>query len=93
MELSPGVRHHDDRALGVVDNLAANRAKAQMRESTATDCAHDQQVGIGRGEGTGKNTDRVAKALGWSPSKITRYEFARTGLRAREVTRWRRDCC
>lgn len=36
-------------------------------------------------ESTGKSGERVAAALGWSPSKITRYELARTGLRLRDV--------
>jgi hypothetical protein len=36
-------------------------------------------------EGTGKSGDVVAAALRWSPSKISRYELARTGLKPREV--------
>jgi|ERR1700683_2027233 len=36
-------------------------------------------------EGTGKSGDVVAAALKWSPSKISRYELARTGLRPRDV--------
>src|SRR5580693_1979382 len=35
----------------------------------------------------GKSGDAVAAALKWSPSKISRYERARTGLRPREVER------
>ena len=35
----------------------------------------------------GKSGDAVAAALRWSPSKISRYERARTGLRPREVER------
>jgi transcriptional regulator with XRE-family HTH domain len=35
----------------------------------------------------GKSGDAVAHALRWSPSKISRYERARTGLRPREVER------
>ncbi|MGH7735224.1 MAG: helix-turn-helix domain-containing protein, partial [Gemmatimonadales bacterium] len=38
-------------------------------------------------EGKGKSGDAVAHALRWSPSKISRYERARTGLRPREVER------
>jgi transcriptional regulator with XRE-family HTH domain len=38
-------------------------------------------------EGKGKSGDTVAHALRWSPSKISRYERARTGLRPREVAR------
>jgi transcriptional regulator with XRE-family HTH domain len=36
-------------------------------------------------EETGKSGDAVATALKWSPSKISRYERARTGLRPRDV--------
>jgi len=38
-------------------------------------------------EDKGKSGDAVAAALKWSPSKISRYERARTGLRPREVER------
>ena len=38
-------------------------------------------------ESKGKSGDTVASALKWSPSKISRYERARTGLRPREVER------
>ena len=38
-------------------------------------------------EGKGKSGNTVAHALRWSPSKISRYERARTGLRPREVER------
>jgi len=38
-------------------------------------------------ENRGKSGDAVAAALKWSPSKISRYERARTGLRPREVER------
>ena len=38
-------------------------------------------------ESRGKSGDSVAAALKWSPSKISRYERARTGLRPREVER------
>jgi transcriptional regulator with XRE-family HTH domain len=38
-------------------------------------------------EAKGKSGDAVAAALRWSPSKISRYERARTGLRPREVER------
>src|ERR1700745_1861382 len=38
-------------------------------------------------EDRGKKGDTVAAALKWSPSKISRYERARTGLRPREVER------
>jgi transcriptional regulator with XRE-family HTH domain len=38
-------------------------------------------------ESKGKSGDVVAAALKWSPSKISRYERARTGLRPREVER------
>ncbi len=38
-------------------------------------------------ESKGKNGEAVAAALKWSPSKISRYERARTGLRPREVER------
>ncbi|MGI9006749.1 MAG: helix-turn-helix domain-containing protein [Streptosporangiaceae bacterium] len=36
-------------------------------------------------ESTGKSGDSVAAALHWSPSKISRYELARTGLKIAEV--------
>ena len=38
-------------------------------------------------ESKGKSGNTVAAALNWSPSKISRYERARTGLRPREVER------
>jgi transcriptional regulator with XRE-family HTH domain len=38
-------------------------------------------------EGKGKSGDAVAAALRWSPSKVSRYERARTGLRPQEVER------
>ena len=38
-------------------------------------------------EAKGKSGDSVAAALRWSPSKISRYERARTGLKPREVER------
>ena len=38
-------------------------------------------------ESRGKSGDAVATALNWSPSKISRYELARTGLKPREVER------
>jgi transcriptional regulator with XRE-family HTH domain len=38
-------------------------------------------------EGKGQSGDAVAAALQWSPSKVSRYERARTGLRPREVER------
>src|ERR1700747_3028328 len=38
-------------------------------------------------ERKGKSGDAVAAALKWSPSKISRYERAKTGLRPREVER------
>jgi transcriptional regulator with XRE-family HTH domain len=38
-------------------------------------------------EGKGKSGDAVAAALRWSPSKISRYERAKTGLQPREVER------
>jgi transcriptional regulator with XRE-family HTH domain len=38
-------------------------------------------------ESKGKSGDTVAAALKWSPSEISRYERARTGLRPREVER------
>jgi transcriptional regulator with XRE-family HTH domain len=38
-------------------------------------------------ESKGKSGDAVAAALKWSPSKISRYERARTSLRPREVER------
>lgn len=38
-------------------------------------------------ESQGKSGDAVAAALKWSPSKISRYELARTGLKPREVER------
>ena len=34
-------------------------------------------------ESKGKSGDAVAAALNWSPSKISRYERARTGLQPR----------
>jgi transcriptional regulator with XRE-family HTH domain len=36
-------------------------------------------------ESSGRSADRVAAALKWSPSKISRYELARTGLKPHEV--------
>src|SRR5215472_15007940 len=38
-------------------------------------------------ESRGRSGDAVAAALRWSPSKISRYERARTGLQPREVER------
>jgi transcriptional regulator with XRE-family HTH domain len=38
-------------------------------------------------ESMGKSGDAVAAALKWSPSKISRYERAKTGLQPREVER------
>jgi len=38
-------------------------------------------------ESKGKSGDAVAAALKWSPSKISRYERARTGLRPQDVER------
>jgi transcriptional regulator with XRE-family HTH domain len=38
-------------------------------------------------ESKGKSGDAVAAALRWSPSKISRYERARTGLQPKEVQR------
>jgi transcriptional regulator with XRE-family HTH domain len=38
-------------------------------------------------ESKGKSGDAVAAALKWSPSKISRYELARTGLKPLEVER------
>jgi transcriptional regulator with XRE-family HTH domain len=38
-------------------------------------------------ESKGRSGESVAAALRWSPSKISRYERARTGLRPREVAR------
>ncbi len=38
-------------------------------------------------ESKGKSGDSVAAALRWSPSKVSRYELARTGLKPREVER------
>ena len=38
-------------------------------------------------ESKGKSGESVAAALKWSPSKISRYERARTGLRPRDVER------
>src|SRR6202789_397961 len=38
-------------------------------------------------ETKGKSGDAVAAALKWSPSKISRYERAKTGLRPKEVER------
>jgi transcriptional regulator with XRE-family HTH domain len=38
-------------------------------------------------ESKGKSGDTVAAALKWSPSKLSRYERARTGLQPREVRR------
>jgi transcriptional regulator with XRE-family HTH domain len=36
---------------------------------------------------SGMTGDEVAKRLGWSPSKVSRYELARTGLKPTEVRR------
>jgi transcriptional regulator with XRE-family HTH domain len=36
-------------------------------------------------ESKGKSGDTVAAALNWSPSKVSRYELARTGLKVPEV--------
>ena len=38
-------------------------------------------------EGKGMSGGAVTAAMKWSPSKISRYERARTGLRPREVER------
>jgi transcriptional regulator with XRE-family HTH domain len=38
-------------------------------------------------EAKGKGGEAVAAALRWSPSKISRYELARTGLRPRDVAK------
>src|SRR5215470_4342007 len=38
-------------------------------------------------ESKGKSGDAVAAALKWSPSKISRYELARTGLKLPDVER------
>jgi transcriptional regulator with XRE-family HTH domain len=38
-------------------------------------------------ESKGQSGDAVAAALKWSPSKISRYELARTGLKPREIER------
>ena len=38
-------------------------------------------------ESRGKSGEAVAAALKWSPSKVSRYERAKTGLRPREVER------
>jgi transcriptional regulator with XRE-family HTH domain len=38
-------------------------------------------------ESQGKSGDAVAAALRWSPSKVSRYELARTGLKPLEVER------
>jgi transcriptional regulator with XRE-family HTH domain len=38
-------------------------------------------------EGLNRSGDTVAAHLGWSPSKISRYERAKTGLKPREVER------
>src|ERR1700746_2688355 len=38
-------------------------------------------------ESQGKSGDAVAAALRWSPSKVSRYELARTGLKPQEVGR------
>lgn len=38
-------------------------------------------------EGKGRSTETVAAALRWSPSKLSRYERGKTGLRPREVER------
>jgi transcriptional regulator with XRE-family HTH domain len=38
-------------------------------------------------ESKGKSGDAIAAALRWSPSKISRYERAKTGLQPREVER------
>ncbi len=38
-------------------------------------------------ESKGKSGDAVAAALRWSPSKVSRYELARTGLKVQDVER------
>jgi transcriptional regulator with XRE-family HTH domain len=38
-------------------------------------------------ESKGRSGDAVAAALRWSPSKISRYELARTGMKLRDVER------
>lgn len=38
-------------------------------------------------EAKGRSGESVAQALGWSPSKVSRYERAKTGLRPKEVER------
>jgi hypothetical protein len=41
----------------------------------------------GIGESQGKSGEAVARALRWSPSKVSRHELARTGLNPQDVTR------
>jgi transcriptional regulator with XRE-family HTH domain len=36
-------------------------------------------------DGAGLTADQAAQHLGWSPSKVSRYELARTGLKSAEV--------
>jgi transcriptional regulator with XRE-family HTH domain len=38
-------------------------------------------------EQSGQTADQIAEALGWSTSKVSRYELARTGLKPTEVRR------
>jgi transcriptional regulator with XRE-family HTH domain len=38
-------------------------------------------------EGSNRSGDAVANAMGWSPSKVSRYERGKTGLKPREVAR------
>jgi len=38
-------------------------------------------------ESSNRSGDAVASALGWSPSKVSRYERAKTGMPVREVER------
>jgi hypothetical protein len=45
----PGIRHYHHRALGVVDDLTADSAEAQVRESAPASGAYDHQVGVCRG--------------------------------------------
>jgi transcriptional regulator with XRE-family HTH domain len=71
----PPVRHREeDRLMSAPASPTVRRRRlaAELREIR---------------EDKGKSGDTVAAALRWSPSKVSRYERARTGLRPREVER------
>jgi transcriptional regulator with XRE-family HTH domain len=71
----PPVRHRGEESL-----MSAPASPTVRRRRLAAELREIREV-------KGKSGDAVAAALRWSPSKISRYERARTGLRPREVER------